>query len=162
MVWKVLRCEDYKCCDRWGEGPAMNSWVLTLLETFMLIYTDDTADVCLSQVIKLFCLLRKIRKISTSSLPLSITSFLFYLRSHLLSLTLILDRVFGAKTQTGHKSVARWELRWGECFRLYPPAHRHSQYKYISPNGPFVFLCICRVAPVFSRRQYCARSEWVR
>lgn len=119
------------------------------------------ADVCLSQVIKLFCLLRKIRKISTLSLPLSITSFLFYLRSHLLSLTLILDRVSGAK-KTGHKSVARWELRRGECFRLYPPAHHHSQYKYISQNGPFVFLCICRVAPVFDRRQFRARSEWVR
>lgn len=98
-------------------------------------------DVCVSQVIKLFCLLRKIRKISTYRLCLfSITSFLLYLRSRFpLSASHPGQGLWCKKTQTGHKSAARWGLRGGECLRLCPPACRHSQYKYISQKWP---LCV--------------------
>lgn len=147
MVRDVLRCEEYKCCDRWGEGLGVNSG--------SCCFSDPSC--CFFEV--------KTRKYSPSSHLLhSVSTFItpfcwiWCQTIHSLSLSLWSGTFSSAKTQAGNKS----EVEWGEMSLTCPLACHHDQYKHISQNGPCVFLCISPTACLLGATVFYARSKcWI-
>lgn len=158
MVREVLRREDYKCYDRWGEGLGMNSgsccfldpsccslwsWcgyfkgrkvLLSVIQGKKILIFFPSPTLCRT----FYYLLSDVSEVILFSLPHAAQGF--WCKKH------------------KHKSDPGWELKEGKCLRL---ALLHASTTSINTSVRMAPVCFCVSVeqPMFSLLQFHARSK---